>query len=137
MTQIPVTMTDHINEIKAMDISYRVLHPSIEMNDEETGINATIPFSSVVNKYKDFLKPILMEYKLSEEEQVLVRYKPKLVSETIYHTTELWDVILLLNNCLFASEFTPTVLKVYDPKEFKKYLNEIMLLEEELGEISY
>ena len=55
-----------------------------------------------------------------------------MVSEELYGTTEFWDQILILNNAFSIIDFKPKVLKVYDPERLKLYLNEIMILEENI-----
>ena len=110
-------------------------------------IDTTIPFEEqeileeskaiLFNIYKDYLSNIIMEIELNAEEQVMYLYKPKLLSEDLYGTTELWDTILLLNDCVSVIDFKPVTVKIYDPEEFKALLNEIMLIEESLGNIEY
>jgi len=134
---IPSSMTEQIEQIKGLEISYRVLHPSAKINDKNNKRYVNFPFSSIINKYKDFLYSFIITIALTEEEQNYYQYKPKMLSEDLYGTTELWDAILLLNNNVSVSEFKPKKLKLYDPAKFKRYLNEIMLLEEELGNITY
>ena len=135
-TQIPSTITEQVEEIKNLEISYRVLHPFADMYDESTNRNILFPFSSVITKYKDFLYNIITTVTLNEAEQLYYQFKPKLLSEDLYDTTELWDTLLILNNYVSVSEFKPKVLKVYDPERFKEYINEILLLEEEAGNIT-
>ena len=134
---IPASMLEQIDQIKDLEIAYRVLHPSAILHDVNTDKKIVFPFSSIINKYKDFLYQIITTLDLNEEEQLYYQYKPKMLSEDVYGTTELWDTLLILNDCISVSEFKPKKLKLYDPSKFKTYLNEIMLLEEELGNISF
>ena len=127
---IPSTITEQVYEAKSLDISYRTLHPAAVILDEQTGRNIQIPFSSLINKYKDFLHEIIIEIPLSEKEKEIYMFKPKMLSEDLYGTTELWDTILILNNVVSVSEFKPDVVKVYDHNRLKKYINEILILEE-------
>lgn len=126
---IPSTMTKQISEAENLELSYRVLHPSAILHDDITNTNIKIPFSSLTNKYKDFLSKIVITIDLSDELMLKYRYQPKTVSLDLYNTTEFWNDILILNNCFSVSQFTPKKLKVYDPEELKKYLNEILILE--------
>lgn len=137
MTDIPATMPDQVEDAINLEISYRTLHPSAYIVDSETERTIRIPFSSVINKYKDYLSTIIIKVELSDQEQSYYHYKPKALSEEMYGTTELWDTILILNNCKSVIDFTPKVVKLYDPEKFKSYLNEVMIIEEELGNISY
>lgn len=135
--EIPSTMPEQVSLIKDLEISYRTLHPSVYLHDKDSNRTIRIPFSSIVSKYKDYLSEIIMEIDLNEEEQVMYLYKPKLLSEDLYDTTELWDTILVLNDCPSVIDFKPKLIKVYDPTELKPLLNEIMLIEEELGNIAF
>lgn len=134
---IPSTILEQCDNAKSLEISYRTLHPEATMNDIQNNRIVKFPFSSIINKYKDFLYNIIIEIELNDEEFEIYQYKPKMLSEDLYGTTELWDSILILNNATTVAEFNSKKIKLYDPKKFKKYLNEIMLLEEELGNISY
>lgn len=129
-TKIPATIPEQVEEAKALDISYRTLHPGAVIIDGQTGRNVQIPFSSLINKYKDFLHEIIIEIPLSEKEQEIYMFKPKMLSEDLYGTTELWDTILLLNNVISVTEFKPIKPKVYDHNKLKKYINEILIMEE-------
>ena len=42
--EIPSTMTEQVKNIEKLDISYRILHPSITIKDEASGNNIEIPF---------------------------------------------------------------------------------------------
>lgn len=129
---IPATMPQQVQQIKNLDISYRALHPCIIIQNSSDGRNVQIPFSSITNKYKDFLSTIIITEELDEETQELYAYKPKLVSSYLYGTTELWSDILILNDAVSIIDFKPKILKAYDPGKFKSFLNEIILLESEI-----
>lgn len=126
---IPSTMSKQISEAEDLELSYRVLHPSAILHDDMTNSNIKIPFSSLTNKYKDFLSKIIITIDLTDEMELKYRYKPKAVSQDLYNTTEFWNDILILNNCFSTYQFTPKKLKIYDPENLKKYLNEILILE--------
>lgn len=129
MMDIPSSMTEHVQMIKNMDISYRVLHPPIILHNEETDKNIRIPFSSLLNQYRDYLSNIIISVPLNDVLRNKYRFKPKMVSDELYGTTELWDTILVLNNCFRVCEFDPKVLKIYDPEKLKEYINTILILE--------
>lgn len=135
--QIPSTMPQQVDLAKEMEISYRTLHPAVIMYDKDSDRRIRFPFSSIVSKYKDFLYNIIIDIELNDEEQAMYLYKPKLLSEDLYGTTELWDTILILNNCQSVIDFKPKLISIYNPEEFKTYLNEIMLIEESIGNITF
>lgn len=127
--EIPSTMTEQVKNIEKLDISYRILHPSITIKDEASGNNIEIPFSSLTNKYREFLKSIIISIELDDAFMLKYRFKPKMISEELYGTTEFWNDILILNNCFRTCDFQPRVLKVYDQKKLKSYINQILILE--------
>ena len=112
---MPASMTDQIENVKNYELSYRILHPSANLVDEFSSRNIQIPFSSLTNKYKDFLSKIVVTRELDDELQNKYRYRPKMVSFDLYGTCEFWNDILILNECFSTYEFKPTTLKFYDP----------------------
>jgi hypothetical protein len=128
---IPATLPQQVEEAKALDISYRTLHPGAVIINSQNKEAIKIPFSSLINKYKDFLHEIIIEMPMDEDDCETFMYKPKMLSEDLYGTTELWDTILILNNTISVSEFKPEgKVKIYDPNRLKKYINEILIMEE-------
>lgn len=126
---IPATLTEQVNRAEKWEISYRTLHPSATLKDEFSGKNIEIPFSSLTNKYRNFLSRIVRTTTLDDKLKARYKQRPKLVSYDLYGTTELWNDILILNNCFSTVEFQPTVIKAYNPEQLKEYLNEILILE--------
>ena len=126
---IPVTITEQINDSEKWEISYRTLHPSAILKDEFSSRNIEIPFSSLTNKYRHFLSKIVRTTTLDEKLQARYKQRPKLVSYDLYGTTELWNDILILNNCFSTIEFNPVTIKAYNPDKLKEYINEILILE--------
>ena len=122
---IPSTIPEQIDLIKELEISYRTLHPNAILTDNQTGRIINIPFNSIISKYGNFLDTLIIQIILDEN----LQFKPKLVSNDFYKTTELWDSILILNNAISLFDFKPTVLKLYDPNRLKDALNEIIVLE--------
>ena len=129
MPVIPVTLTDQVDEVRLKEITYDNLHPKALLHDIKTDITIKIPYSSLTNKYKDYLSTIVLSKELTEEEKRLYWFRPKTVSYDIYKTTELWDTLLILNYYTSISQFTPTTLKYYDPDRLKAFLNEILIIE--------
>lgn len=126
---IPSTIPEQIDLIKELEISYRTLHPNAILTDNQTGRIINIPFNSIISKYRNFLDTLIIQIILDENLQNKYQFKPKLVSNDFYKTTELWDSILILNNAISLFDFKPTVLKLYDPNRLKDALNEIIVLE--------
>lgn len=138
MSYIPATVPDQYNYGKSLEISYRALHHDAFLYDKQSNRNIRIPFMSIISKYRDFLDEIIVEQELSLDEQREYRWNPKKMSEVYYGTPEFWFILLILNNHKSIIEFKPKkYIKMYDTDKFKRYLNEIMILEDSLGLITY
>lgn len=128
----PATLDEQIIENKRNELSFRVMHESAIVHNEETGIDIEIPFSSYTNKYRDYLNQIIVAIYLDEADCAKYRFRPKLFSVDQYGVTDFWNDILILNGCTSIREFEPIKgrpLYFYDPNRLKKYLNEILILE--------
>lgn len=120
---------DLINDGIDAEISYRNLHPPLIISNKKTDESIKVPYLSLTNKYRDFLEPFVIEVNLIPEEEILYKFKPKLLSLELYGTTELWASLLELNNMISIIEFRPKKIKVYDPDGFKAMINEILIME--------
>lgn len=127
---IPASMTEQVEQIEDMEISYRALHPDVFLHDKQSDRTIRIPYSSITNKYKNFLWKVITTYDLTDREQAYYKGKPKLLSMDLYDTTEFWNDLLILNHFISVVDFNPKKLRCYDPFRFKKILNEIMIIEE-------
>lgn len=138
MAYIPSTVPEQIEYGKSLEISYRALHHDAYLYDKQSDRTIRIPFMSIISKYRDFLDEIMTDQELTLDQQRIYKWNPKGLSEDIYGTTEFWYILLILNNYKSIIEFQPKQwIRIYDPDRFKKYLNEIMILEDDLGLITY
>lgn len=126
---IPSTTIEQIENMRSSEINYRTLHSLAVIKDESSGRNIEIPLSSLTNKYRDFLSTIVTAVTFSDDIVTVYKYNPKALSQALYGTTELWNDLLILNNCVSVVDFTPTTVKAYDPIKLKSYINEILILE--------
>lgn len=129
MANIPVDLPDQVSTARNLEISYDVLHPKALLTDKKSGDTIRIPYSSVTSKYKDYLSTIVISKEYTNEDKRKYWYKPKTASYDLYGTTELWDTLLILNYYTCISQFTPNVLRYYDPERLKRFLNEILIIE--------
>lgn len=129
---IPVSLSEQIETVKDLEISYRMLHNNAIITDIETGRKIEIPFISLLNKYKYILTDITTTIRFDERLTRYYLFKPKLLSYDLYGTVELWSEIMRLNNWSSITEFKPHKVKVYDPGKLKAFLNEILILEEKI-----
>lgn len=121
------TIQELIDSVNDMEISYRNLHTNVYIKNKEDIIK--IPYKSIIRDYLPFLKQSVVELPLTPNEVVLYRYKPKKLSLDLYGTTELWSALLEINHLYSTVDFNLEKVKVFEPKEFKKLLNEVLILE--------
>lgn len=127
------SISKQVKDIKTNELSYRELHDSAIIKDTFSNRNIEIPFNSITNKYKNFLSKIIVEKTLTEHERLKYKYKPKLLSQDLYSTTEYWNDLLILNNFYSVLDFIPEkTIKIYNKNELKEYLNEILILEDKI-----
>lgn len=118
-----------IESVDDMDINYRKLHTNayINVNDKDT---IKIPYKSIIREYFPYLQDIVIQAQLTDDELSLYKYKPKKLSLDLYDTTELWSILLELNNMYSVIDFNlEKQPKIFDPNEFKPMINEIMIME--------
>lgn len=112
--------------IDQLDITYSklFLKSLIISGDNTLIVNST----SLSNKYYDYIMKNTMTLELSNSEYMKYRYQPKLFCYDIYGTTELWFLLLRINNFTSISEFNSKKIKVFSGSIFN-VLNEILVNE--------
>ena len=121
------TIQELIDSVKDMEISYRNLHTNVYIKNKDDTIKIT--YKSILKEYMPFLQSTVLNLQLTAPEVSLYRFKPKKLSYDLYGTTELWSALLEINRMYSIVEFNQEEYKVFDPKEFKTLLNEVMILE--------
>ena len=96
----------------------------IKSEDNNLIINST----SLANKYYDYILKSVVTVTLKNNEYMKYRYQPKLFCNDMYGTTELWSLLLKVNNFNSVSEFNTKKIKAFDTNIFK-ILNEILINE--------
>ena len=124
---IPSTLTEQIKEARNLAISYKTLHDSCVINNKQDENSIEIPFSSITNKYRVYLNQSVVQIQLTEEEERIYMYNPKMLSLDLYGTVEFWSDLLKLNNAVSILDFKPSMVKIYNPSSFKQCLNEILM----------
>lgn len=121
------TITELIESVNEEEISYRNLHTNAYIKNNNEIIK--IPYKSIISDYMPFLKETAIDATFTDDEKEMYRYKPKMLSNDLYDTTELWSALLELNNMVSIADFQTEKIKVFDPDELKELLNEIMIME--------
>jgi len=123
------TIQDLIEFGKTQDISHAKLHLKSSFIDNNN-TRIIVNYTSLLDKYHDHLRKIISTVTLSEEEFAKYKFQPKRLSFEIYGTTELWSMILRINNLTSASQFTMKTLKLFTMDIFD-VINEILILEDD------
>lgn len=121
------TITELIESIDEEEITYRNLHTNAYIKNGNDTIK--IPYKSLISDYMPFLKETAIPATFTDDEKEMYRYKPKMLSNDLYDTTELWSALLELNNMTSVLDFQTENILVFDPDEMKEMLNEAMILE--------
>ena len=125
------SIASQIEAIKKKEISYRALHQKAILNDKTSGTKILIPYEDILRKYRYLLQPLIISVDYSEADQMrnVIRYNPKKFSNMLYRTPELWQELLIINNCVSIVDFDKQIYKAYDSDALPGVLSEIMRLE--------
>lgn len=121
------TIQELIDSVNDMEVSYRNLHTNIFIKNKNNIIK--VPYKSIISTYLPFFQDTVVTATLNPDEIVLYKYKPKMLSNDLYGTTELWSALLELNGVSSIIDFTFETPKVFNPNTFLKKLNEVMIME--------
>lgn len=122
-----------INELISLGKQLKISSETMSIKEIVTNTHNErfiVNFTSVIDRYYDILLDHTSIVKLTDEEYLRYRYKPKLLSEELYGTQELHSLLLRLNHITSVIQFDFTELRVFNTNIIK-LINEIMILEEE------
>ena len=130
-----LVMYDHtyisksIEDSRDADFRASNLYFTAAIEDKSSGDVIRVPYSSLTQKYSDILSQYVRIVGYTEAQFNKYQYKPKLLSQDLYGTTELWSSLLQLNGMISVLEFNKQYLKVYDPNIILDVLNELLIIE--------
>lgn len=81
---------------------------------------------NIAQNYERFLRPAVEIMELSSEDYRKYRYNPWRLSDDLYGTTELWFMLLHLNELYSATEFDLRTVKVYNSDTLLDRLSEMV-----------
>lgn len=122
-----------INELISLGKQLKISSETMSIKEIVTNTHNErfiVNFTSVIDRYYDILLDHTSIVKLTDDEYLRYRYKPKLLSEELYGTQELHSLLLRLNHITSVIQFDFTELRVFNTNIIK-LINEIMILEEE------
>lgn len=88
------------------------------------------PYQSLVCRYYYALLPFTHELTLSDADYIKYKNNPKMLSQDLYGTPELWSSIMYINNIVSIADFKKKKLLVFGTDIMNK-LEELMVLAEE------
>lgn len=92
---------------------------------EQLSNETWITIMNVINDYMEEIKNVAVKVTLSWEEQRKYLYKPKLLSYDVYGSTELFFVILLINDMADVKEFSNPSFKMLKKDHMNRLLSYI------------
>ena len=93
---------------KSVELSHGKMQFKVRSEDKVVS-----PYQSLICKYHNILAPYIKERILTEDEFRKYYQKPKLLSQELYGTPELWSGILYINNMVSVANFTQKNIKVF------------------------
>lgn len=119
VSETTYTIEQFINSNSNTTVSYEKLS-LIEKMDTVYTITYNL-----LNDYKEELDDLAITITLSDDELAKYMYKPKLLAYDIYGSTELYFVILFLNNLCNVKEFTNRKIKMLTKENLYNVLSAI------------
>lgn len=94
-------------------------------------VDKTIVYSSdnVLYDYLEEIKAKAVDYTFSDVEYMKYKYRPKLLAYDIYGSTELYFVILAMNNTCNIKDFNKKTIKMLYKSDMSDLLNAIVSAE--------
>lgn len=94
-------------------------------------VDKTIVYSSdnVLYDYLEEIKGKAVDYTFSDSEYMKYKYRPKLLAYDIYGSTELYFVILAMNNTCNIKDFNKRTIKMLYKSDMSDLLNAIVSAE--------
>lgn len=112
------TLRDFIKKYRNDTFQFDKLYLQQVINPAGTKMVVTADF--LLSKYRNELDGEIETVTLTDEEYAKYAYNPKRFCYDVYGTTEIWDLILQLNELYSASEFSLRSLKLYAGGFFSK-----------------
>lgn len=110
-----------------LNLSYNklFLKSKIDADNNTLIVNSTL----LTNKYYEYIQRSVVTLTMTNNEYMKYRYQPKLFCSDMYGTTELWALLLQINNFNSVTDFKHKKIKVFSPDIFN-IINEILINEE-------
>lgn len=80
---------------------------------------------NVIYDYEDEIKSLSLSVEMTEKEYIKYKMKPKLLAYDLYGSTELYFVILYINDLYNIKDFTKKTVKLLKPNDMLEILESI------------
>lgn len=107
LPQNTVTIEEFIESGTGITISY----PNLSFVDKMSN-DTWVSVHNVISDYIDELRTACVNVALTQDQQQMYLYKPKLLCYDIYGNPELYFIILLINDMADVKEFTKSTIKM-------------------------
>ena len=120
-TNTSFTLDQFADSKSSNDISYY----SMSLLEKDPNTNIEYDVFNVVSDYMNELKKMSHPVTLSETEYYTYRFKPKLLAKYLYCNTELYFIILWLNDMWSVKDFNLRTIKLIKNTELSEALSKI------------
>lgn len=120
-TNTSFTLDQFVDSKSSNDISYY----SMSLLEKDPNTNIEYDVFNVVSDYMNELKKMSHSVTLSETEYYTYRFKPKLLAKYLYGNTELYFIILWLNDMWSVKDFNLRTIKLIKNTELSEVLSKI------------
>lgn len=77
--------------------------------------NVVSGYRSLICEYYHILTKYIKQYSMTDKEMQMYSRRPKLMSNTLYGTPELWSGLLYINNMVSVVQFTQRTINIFTP----------------------
>lgn len=121
------TITDFINMKDNDSFTYATMALYMQSIVDKTVIYSS---DNVLYTYLEDLKEASIEYTFTEEEYIKYKYRPKLLAYDVYGSTELYFIILAINDTCNIKDFNKRTVRMLYKSDLNDLLNQILSAEE-------
>lgn len=108
------SINQFIKEYKEETLSFDTLHYKEIINKINNDGKLILLSDPILLKYDEELATHIIQLNLTDAELNKYKYNPKLLSYDLYNTTELWFMILRVNELYSTTQFNLNPLLAYD-----------------------
>lgn len=92
--------------------------------------NISFTYRNIYDEFIPVLKDKSIETELDEDNLIKFKYNPHLLAYVLYGTTDLWFLLLRINNMTRVTQFDKKKIKIIHPDDMK-LINDIFIIREE------